>query len=266
MIRITTLALFITTALAAVATAGDDLTVDQIVDKANHASYYQGDDGRADVHMVITDSEDRTRERRFTILRRDQGDPNVDAEQRFYVYFHRPADVNKMVFMVHKHIGRDDDRWLYLPSLDLVKRIAATDKRTSFVGSDFYYEDVSGRQPDLDRHELAETTDTYYKLRSTPKKPQNVEFHHYITWIHKTTFIPVKTEYYDKTGSKYREYQATAVETIDGYHTVTGSQMKDLRTGSKTTLSYTDVEYNVELPENLFTERYLRRAPMKYLR
>jgi outer membrane lipoprotein-sorting protein len=265
MLRSPITALLITTTLTAAA-AGEERSVDQIVDKANHVSYYQADDGRADVQMVITDDQGRTRERRFTILRRDTADPNVDGEQRFYVYFHRPADVNKMVFMVHKHIGRDDDRWLYLPSLDLVKRIAATDKRTSFVGSDFYYEDVSGRQPDLDRHEFAETTDTYYKLRSTPKQPDDVEFDHYITWIHKTTFIPVKTEYYDASGSKYREYRATAVEKIDGYHTVTASQMKDLRTGSKTTLSYSDVQYNVGLPENLFTERYLRRAPMKYLR
>ncbi len=243
-----------------------DLTVDPIVARANHVAYYQGDDGRADVQMTITDSDGRTRERRFTILRRDADDPNVDGEQMFYVYFHRPADVNKMVFMVHKHIGSDDDRWLYLPALDLVKRIAAGDKRTSFVGSDFYYEDVSGRQIDLDAHELLDTTDTYYKLKSTPRKPGEVEFDHYITWVHKQTFIPVRTEYYDAAGNKYREYTATKVEEVDGFHTVTGSMMHDLRTGSKTTLTYTGVKYNVGLPGDLFTERYLRRAPMQYLR
>src|SRR5690606_38275237 len=98
------------------------------------------------------------------------------SEQKFYVYFTRPADVNKMGFLVWKKLDTDDDRWLYLPALDLVKRIAASDKRTSFVGSDFYYEDVSGRDIDEDHHELIDTTDNYYVLKNTPRNPSSVEF------------------------------------------------------------------------------------------
>lgn len=264
-------------AFASVALA-ETPSVDEIVRRANHMSYYQGADGRADVDMVITDKEGRTRNRRFTILRRDlvpEGvtkeesdarDGSADRDQRFYVYFHRPADVNKMVFMVHKHLGKDDDRWLYLPALDLVKRIAATDKRTSFVGSDFVYEDVSGRNIDLDVHELVDETDTYFKLKSTPKTKDGVEFDHYVTWIHKTTFLPISTEYYDAAGSKIRQYSAEKVEKIGDYQTVTKSKMVDLRTGSTTVLTYSDVKYNVDLPDDIFTERYLRRAPMQHLR
>ena len=73
--------------------------------------------------------------------------------------------------MVWKHLDKDDDRWLYLPALDVQKRIAATDKRTSFVGSHFFYEDVSGRRLSDDRHELVEVTDTYYVMKNTPKEP-----------------------------------------------------------------------------------------------
>jgi outer membrane lipoprotein-sorting protein len=254
--------------LSASAIADDTPSVDQIVERANHAAYYQDRDGQANVHMVITDSQGRTRERRFTILRLDVQDADAkdnDGEQMFYVYFHRPADVNKMVFMVHKHMDRDDDRWLYLPSLDLVKRIAATDKRTSFVGSDFLYEDVSGRRITDDKHELVETTDTYYKLKSTPKDPDAVEFAHYITWIHRKTYLPISTEYYDEAGTKIRQYTAKKVETIGDHPTVVVSQMADLRTGSTTVLTYSDVEYGVGLPESVFTERYLRRAPQKWL-
>lgn len=122
----------------------ETLSVESIVEKANHVAYYQGRDGRAQVAMQITDSQGRKRRRKFTILRRDVDPAETSAgDQQFYVYFHRPADVNKMAFMVWKHLDRDDDRWLYLPALDLVKRIAASDERTSFVGSDFFYEDVS---------------------------------------------------------------------------------------------------------------------------
>jgi hypothetical protein len=134
---------------------GKSPSVQEIVDRSNLASYYQGKDGRATVNMTITDAQSRTRERRFTILRRDDKD---GGKQKFYVHFSRPSDVRNMVFMVWKNIGANDDRWLYLPALDLVKRIAASDKRTSFVGSHFFYEDVSGRNPEDDTHELTDTT------------------------------------------------------------------------------------------------------------
>jgi len=238
--------------------------VNEIITKANHAAYYQGDDGRAKVNMVITDAQGRERTRNFVILRKDLSSDN--GTQKFYVFFNRPADVNKTVFMVWKHIAKDDDRWMYLPALDLVKRIAATDERTSFVGSHFFYEDVSGRNPDEDHHEMVEETDNFYVLKSTPKKSSLVEFSYYKSWIHKTSFIPVKVEFYDKKGMKYREGSAEKVETIDGFQTVTASRMKDLRSGGETVLTYSDVKYNVGLPEDIFTERYLRSPPRKYLR
>lgn len=247
-------------------------SVDEIVHRANLAAYYQGKDGRAQVQMTITDKQGRERERRMIILRRD--DPDSDAleddaywgEQKYYVYFQRPSDLNRTVFMVWKHLDSDDDRWLYLPSLDLVRRISATDKRNSFVGSDFFYEDVSGRNINLDEHELIDTTDVYYVVKSTPKNPNNVEFAWYESYIHKDSFIPVQISYYKEGGEKYREATALEVETIDGFPTVTNSRMKSLETGSTTTMEYLSVEYDVGLPEDIFTERYLRRAPREYLR
>lgn len=245
--------------------------VETIVARANRAAYYQGRDGRAKVSMTIKDAQGRERTREFTILRRDlepAGDTSdsFTGDQKMYVFFERPADVNKMAYLVHKHVGADDDRWLFLPGLNLVKRIAASDKRTSFVGSDFFYEDVSGRNPDADRHELVETTDTYYVLKNTPKDPKSVEFASYKVWIHKASFIPVKGEYYDGTGNKIREMQALEVKDIQGFQTVTHSRMSDLRTGSTTTLVYNKVEYNLNLAEELFTERYLRNPPRAQLR
>lgn len=246
-------------------------TIDEIVAKANRAAYYQGRSGRAKVSMSIKDAQDRERTREFTILRLDlepEGDTSdaFAGDQMMYVYFDRPADVNKTAYLVHKHVGKDDDRWLYLPGLNLVKRIAASDKRTSFVGSDFFYEDVSGRNPADDQHELVETSDTYYVLKNTPKDLRNVEFASYKVWIHKSSFIPVKAEYYDAAGQKIREGQALEVQQIQGFSTVTKSLMKDLRSGSATTISYAKVEYNIGIAEDLFTERYLRNPPRSWLR
>jgi len=241
------------------ALAGDDLTdVNEIVNRANLAAYYAGDDGRAEVTLTITDNQDRKRTRQFVILRKDLED---GGEQLFYVYFKKPSDVRKMVFMVHKHPGRDDDRWLYLPALDLVKRIAAADKRTSFVGSHYLYEDVSGRGIDEDIHELEKTTDTYYVVKNTPKKPDEVEFSSYTVWIDKKTFIPMKTEYLDKNGKKYRVVEALEVQRFEGHPTVTVSRASDLESGGSTLAEFKAIKYDIGLKEDIFSERYLRRPP-----
>ena len=258
------------------AAQSDAADVEQIVNQTNRVSYYQGTDGKARVDMTITDSQGRTRERRLTILRRDQPDPSAEegdqagddycGAQKIYAYFDRPADVNKTVFMVWKNLDRDDDRWMYLPALDLVKRISSTDKRTSFVGSHFYYEDVSGRNINDDVHELVKTTDVYYVLKNTPKNQDIVEFSYFEMWIHKATSMVVKIEYYDNENKKYRIYEALEVDNIQGFPTVIKARMTDMKTGGHTILEYSNVEYNINIPEDIFTERYLRRPPRKYLR
>jgi len=244
------------------------MPVQEIVAKANHTAYYQGVDGKAKVTMTISDAQDRTRSREFTILRRDDDTPNAsqDGAQKFYVYFRRPSDVAKTAFLVWKKVDSDDDRWLYLPALDLVKRIAASDERTSFVGSHFFYEDVSGRSPNEDTHELIEETDNYYVLKSTPKDPKAVEFSYFKSWIHKATFIPVQIKYFDAKDENYRTYDALNVETISGFPTVTAARMSDSRIGGATEMQYTGVEYDQNIDDEIFSERYLRNAPRKELR
>ncbi len=243
--------------------AAEELSVGQIIEKANIAAYYRGADGVSDVTMSIMDSQGRERVREFRILRltlKEGGD------QKFYVYFKKPADVSKMVFMVWKHLGPDDDRWLYLPALDLVRRIASSDKRSSFVGSHFVYEDVSGRGIAADAHELVEADDQYYKIKNTPKEEKGVEFKYYFVWIDKANFIPMKAEYYNDMDELIRTIEALEVEDIDGYPTTTKSVAIDLERGGQTTMDFTNTRYGVGLTEDIFTERYLRRAPTQWIK
>lgn len=246
----------------------DGLTVDEIVQRTEQVAYYQGNDGKARVTMTITDGQDRVRNRRFLILRRDQDEDAGEgaAKQKYFIHIKYPADVKNTVFMVWKHPERDDDRWLYLPALDLVKRIATGDKRTSFLGSDFCYEDISGRSINEDRHRLLETTDDYYVLENVPKQLEQVDFSRFTMWIHRESFVPVRVEYFDAQDRKYREYEVLEVATIQGHPTVMKSRMKDLRDGGETVLAFDRVAYDLGLPEGIFSERYLRHPPVSYLK
>lgn len=250
------------------------LTADEIVRKANHATLYHGTDSKGKVRMVITDKQGRTRKRELNMLRRDNDEK--DEDQKYFVFFHEPADVRKMVFLVHKHasLEHEDDRWLYMPGLDLVKRIAASDKRTSFAGSDFLYEDISGRNVAADSHELIRTDDKQYLIRNIPKNPGNVEFAYYDVYIDKSSFLPMKMEYFRKGDILYRVISSEKTENIEAeengkkvvYPTVTRSVAKDLESGSRTEMTFSSIQYNIGLADDIFTERYLRRPPRDAMR
>jgi hypothetical protein len=236
--------------------------VKTVVSKANNIAYYGGVDGKAEIDMVITDKQGRQRTRSFSILRMDIED---GGEQKYYVYFTEPGDVREMVYMVWKHLNSDDDRWLYLPALDLVRRVASGDKRSSFVGSDFLYEDVSGRSIDLDEHSIIEETEGHYKIKSVPKSSQDADFAYYTVLIEKSGYMPVKAEYYDDNNKIFRTVEALEVETIDGHPTVTKSKATNKNTGSSTILEFRNIKYDLGLTGDIFTERSLRRPPLNWL-
>ena len=264
LVRVFSMAVLVAVVLACAAQArAGGMTADEIMNRANLATYHQGDDCRAKVKMTITDGRGRTRIREFIILRRDEG---ASADQKLYTYFERPADVRRMVYMVWKHTSRVDDRWLYLSALDLVRRIAATDGRSSFTGSHFFYEDISGRGTGEDTHELVGTTQTQYILKNVPKEADAVEFSSCTLWIDKKTFLHRRAEYLDKGNRKYRVVEALEVENIQGLPTVTRTRVQDVNSGGHTVCEFSGVRYNIGLPESIFTERYLRRAPARYLR
>lgn len=236
----------------------------EIMKTAHMNLYYAGDDGTASVHMSLQDKKGNERVREFTMLRWDEKD---GGEQRYYTYFHKPADVRRTTFMVVKHVEKDDDRWIYVPAVDLVRRISANDKNSSFVGSDFSYEDVSGRHWTDDTHEIVKEDmldgTAVYVVKSTPK--EDADWVYRLSYIDKERMLPLREEYFNKKGEVYRVFTADKVEDIDGIATVTQRTMNDLKRDHKTTVTFTEVSYNVGIKPDLFTERYLKSPPREYI-
>lgn len=235
----------------------------EIVSKASLAAYYGGDDGRTLARMKIVDANGRKQQRQFTILRKDIEE---GGEQMFLLVFSRPTDVKGTVFMVHKKPQSEDDRWLYLPALDLVKRISAGDKRTSFVGAHYFYEDVSGRAPIEDVHSFVSEDEQFYVLKHLPKDKAKVEFDYYKTWIDKTNYLPMTIEYYDALGNAVRKIEALEVSEVQGIATVNKAKVSNLIDGSYTLMEFKKMKYDLGIPKTLFNERSLRNPPRKWLK
>lgn len=235
-----------------------------LVRQSQDAFYSAGTDLNARVKMRLLTKDGQQRLRDLTMLRKN----GEAGEQKYFMYFHSPADVAGTTFMVYKFPNRDDDRWLFIPAINLVNRIAARDSRSSFVGSDFTYEDVSGRDLSADAHTLVKEDQidgrNAYLVESTPRSA--AEYARKLAWIDQVTFLPLKEEYYDVQGALYKRFTADEIKEIQGFPTVVKRTMVNVKTGHKTEVVFERVQYAVGLGDDLFSERYLRRPPERWIR
>jgi outer membrane lipoprotein-sorting protein len=240
------------------------ITAEEVIKTSQAAFFEAGRDFQARVKMTLVTRDGQQRLRDLTMLRKNY----PAGEQKYFMYFHSPADVAGMTFMVYKYPGRDDDRWLFIPAINLVNRIAAQDSRSSFVGSDFTYEDVSGRDLTADAHALLREEPfndrKVYVVESKPIGP--AEYTRKLSWIDQTTFLPLKEEYYDIQDALYKVFTADEVKEIQGFPTAMNRTMSNVKTGHKTETVFERVQYNVGLGDDLFSERYLRRPPEKWIK
>ncbi len=241
-----------------------DLSAEQIIERSQQAFYYPADDMRARVTMRLIDRSGQARQRVLTMLRRDESE---GGDQKYFMYFHEPGDVRGMTFMVWKDPLEEDQRWIFIPAVDLIRRIAANDKRSSFVGSDFTYEDVSGRDVGDDAHTVLreETLDgrETYVIESLPKEV--AEYTKRVSWIDKDTFLPLKENYYDLQGDHYRVFTAEEIEIVGGWPTAVRRTMSNLKTEHHTEVVFESIAYDLGLTDGDFSERRMRRPPRAWI-
>jgi len=240
------------------------LTAEEVIKNSQAAFFEAGQDMKARVKMTLMAREGLQRLRDITMLRKNY----PAGEQKYFMYFHSPADVAGMTFMVYKYPGRDDDRWLFIPAINLVSRITARDSRSSFVGSDFTYEDVSGRDLSADTHRLLKEEQVNgrqaYVIESTPRSP--AEYTKKLAWIDQSSFLPLKEEYYDIQQSLYKTFTAEEIKDVQGIATIMKRTMANVKSGHKTETVFERIQYNVGIGDDLFSERYLRRPPEKWIK
>jgi outer membrane lipoprotein-sorting protein len=245
------------------------LSAEQIIEQSQQAFYAAGTDMKAKVVMDLIADNGNRRTRVLTMLRKNDAH---SKNQKYFLYFHEPGDVRGTAFLVWKYPDRDSDRWIFIPAVNMVRRIAAKDSRSSFVGSDFSYEDVSGRNVGADTHTLVREEKLgdfdCYVIQSVPKT--GADYTRKLSWIDKKTFLPLKEEYYDAQSELARVFTADKVEVVGAavksYPTVTKRTMKNLKSGHRTEVTFSDVTYSVGIEDRVFTQQSLESPPGKWIR
>lgn len=248
------------------------LGASEIVARSLEAFYYPGSDMKARVTMDLVTADGKKRTRVLTMLRKNVSGSH---DQKYLLYFHEPGDIRRTAFLVWKYPDRDDDRWIFVPAVNMVRRVAASDSRSSFVGSDFTYEDVSGRDLSADDHALLREEKLgeadCYVVQSVPRTA--AEYTKKIAWIDERTFLPRKEEYYGAQGDLARRYTADAIQDVPlGEGAKAGSiptavrrTMENVGTGHRTEVRLDGVVYDVGLDDGLFSERSLQDPPRKWI-
>lgn len=180
--------------------------------------------------------------------------------QNTALVFIAPEDVTGTAFLTIETDG-DDHMWLYLPSLELTKRIDADSKSQSFMGSDFTYDDMGER--DIDDYQYTFLREDDYEghhvlvVEGVAVNPEDTGYSKVISWIRADIWMPVKVEYYDVGGELEKIQTNSRIEQIDGYWAVTKMEMENVQTNHKTIVEMTQVELNTGIPAELFTAEAL---------
>jgi len=208
------------------------------------------------VQMVLTAKNGSTTER---IL--DQYATRKGGVRRLVIIFHRPQSVANTRFLSISQRGEAEQRWIFLPNLGNVRRIAASEGSSSFVGTDFTYEDLSDREVERDTHVYKgeEELDGQRTLvvESTPKNPQDSSYSRVVTYVLPDRWLPLKIELFDKQNRLFKRLTAGQIEQIQGVWTYRRAKMENLQSGTSTELFLQQVRYDAPIPESVFTTRFL---------
>jgi len=227
----------------------------------------EGDNSTSKMKMILIDKSGKKRIRDLRTFTKDKGEDKLKL-----MFFLTPADVKNTGFLTYDYEDstKDDDQWLYLPELQKVKRIASSDKSSSFMGSDFTYSDMTSRNvEDYTYKVMKEPTIKGHKcwqMLVTPKSAKTVAETGYtksIVFIRQDNFVIIQALNYIKAGKKLKYMMVKDLKQIDGIWTVLEMQMitkKGKKMFHKTIFKFSDIKYNQALEESFFATRTLERG------
>jgi hypothetical protein len=247
-----------TDALAAPPTPASP-TPAQIVARATESSAWGLGGAEVSAKALVTDKAGKTRALVFDAKSRQDG----AQLGKSVITFQAPADVAGMKFLQIQSAVADDERFLYTPDLKRSRRIAATNRADSFMGTDFSYADLDGkdlRQSSavLKGEEVVGKFDTYH-LSVTPQNADAV-YAKIELWVRKDNYVPLKTVMFDKRSNPVKTLLVKELQRHAGRWFVTGSRMTDNATGRSTELVLDKVERRDDIPVETFSLRAIERG------
>jgi len=192
----------------------------------------------------------------------DQYSKDGPKGKRTVIVFQKPETVAGTRFLTMENPGSADDRWIFLPGVGKVRRMAASEGSSSFVGTDFSYDDIAStsRNASLDTHTLLREEElngvTCYVIQSVPKD-SSYQYSKMILWIAKDTKLTMKIELYDKRNNLVKVAEMSGIKEVQGRLTTTVTKMTTVAAGTSTTIFMDIIKYDDPVPDSVFTTAFL---------
>lgn len=245
-----------------------NLTAREIMERVDNR--YTGDSAVSEAQLILIDRNERERVRDLRLFSLEE-----DGVTKSITFFLAPADVAGTAYLSYDHDANDDEAWLYLPALKQVRRVAASDRASSFMGSDFSYSDLNGTTIDWYDYQLIsdnEEVDGHraWLIESTPR----AEYHERALnetgyersrlWIRQDNFMQVQAQIWVERGGRIKYFTARDIREVDGVWTAHRIQMITTRNGQRehgSVFQIHDVTYNQHSDPSLFTTAAMQRGP-----
>lgn len=226
-----------------------------------------GRDSRAEMRMRLIDRQGRARERVMTLSTRRGSGTSGD---RTLIRFSAPSDIRNTGFLVWETPGKEDERFLFLPALGRVRRIAGAEKQESFVGSDLSYEDMGGRRVEEYTYTFTDERGTWtapdgsrreaWVIESRARDPRALHPRS-VSTILKDSLVMVHAEEFDRHNERSKVFDVRRLERVDGIWTVLALSVTNERARTRTELETTSIRYNVGITEDDVSRRRLEQVP-----
>lgn len=145
-----------------------------------------------------------------------------------------------------------DVMWLYMPAFGKPKKISLLAKSQAFTGTDFSYEDMA-TTPYSDRYSpvLVGNDNQTYQLHLKPLDDKS-SYSKILVTLDKTNYYPVKMEYFDRGGNKFKE--AVYEYKKSGKYWYAGTVvMTNLKKQHSTQIELSDMLFDQGIPDEEFT-------------
>jgi predicted RND superfamily exporter protein len=246
--------------LVARAHAAEAPAAAELIEKSLQATRVKDSVGRATFTLVNADGGSRVRQTDGMTRLQDNGQDNMRL-----VRFLSPSDIKGTATLLIEHTGADDDMWIYLPALGKVRRLSASNKRDSFVGTDFSFGDIIGHRTVDWKHALLreEPLDGVpaWVIESVPANDtvkENTGYGKRVSWVRKDNFVAARVDFWDVSSRPLKRITATDVQPVgDGRFQPMSSSAENLQTHHRTTIRFDEFKANQNLPASAFTTRKL---------
>jgi uncharacterized protein len=222
-------------------------------------------DSVGDATFTLTNKDGVSRVRRTRGYTRLQ--PN-GADNMRLVRFVAPADIKGTATLLIEHANADDDMWIYLPALGKVRRLSASNKKDSFIGTDFSYGDVIGYKAEEWNHRLVreDALDgaAVYVIESVPASDtvrQNTGYSKRLSWVRKDNFVASRIEFWDTANQPLKRIVASDIRQVggNGRWQPMLTEAENLQTGHRTSIRFENFQADQNVPESMFTAKELEK-------